>query len=287
MADKNASDRQSASPDRDGNDHVELTDEEQHQVDRRQSVGSRVVHEVVRRSGDEELSRPFWSLWWSGLSAGFGISTSILGEGLLSSMLPDSPWRPAVAGIGYTLGFLIVILGRLQLFTESTLSAVIPVATKPDRHNLWRLMRLWTIVLLANLMGTLIISALVANGWVGFPENLGAMIDLSRKLLDHDWLSTMRGGVPAGFFLAAIAWAMPSGRGQEFWITFLFTYFIGLGHFSHVIAGSGEAWLLTISGEASVGWAIFGYIVPALIGNVVGGTVLFALLAHAQVRHEL
>ncbi len=287
MAMEDVSDRKASPPDRDGNDQVVLTHEEEHQVERRQAVGSRVVHEVVRRSGDEELSRPFWSLWWSGLSAGFGMSTSVLGEALLGSMLPDSPWKPAVASIGYTLGFLIVILGRLQLFTESTLSAVIPVVTKPDWHNLWRLVRLWAIVLFANLTGTLIIALLASNGWIGFPDHLAFMLDLSRKLLDHDWLSTMRGGIPAGFFLAAIAWSMPGGRGQEFWITFLFTYFIALGHFSHVIAGSGEVWLLAISGQATFGWAIFGYIVPALIGNVIGGTVLFALLAHAQVRNEL
>lgn len=97
----------------------------------------------------------------------------------------------------------------------------------------------------------------------------------------------MAAGVPAGFILAAVAWLMPGGRGQEFWIILLFTYFIGLGHFSHVIAGSGEAWLLVLNGKASLGWAVFEYILPACIGNVLGGTALFGLLAHEQIRREL
>ena len=57
-------------------------------------------------------------------------------KALLEQVLPDEPWRPAVASIGYTVGFLIVILGRMQLFTENTLSAALPVATKPTLHNL-------------------------------------------------------------------------------------------------------------------------------------------------------
>ena len=266
---------------------IDLSRNEERQVERRSAVGSRVVHEIVRRAGDEELSRPFWSLWWSGMAAGSGMCSSILGESLLTSVLPDAAWRPAVAAIGYTLGFLIVILGGLQLFTESTLQAVIPVATRPSFGNLVRLGRLWTIVLVANVSGTLFVAFLVTSNLVGFPGGLPPMIEVARPLLSHGFIDTMKGGVPAGFLLAAVAWALPSGRGQEFWITFLFTYFVGLGHFSHVIAGSGEAWLLVLSGHATFGWAVFGFILPAFIGNVLGGTMLFALLAHAQVRSEI
>ncbi len=75
-------------------------------------------------------------------------------QSLLEDRLPDTSWRPIVASFGYTIGFLIVILGRMQLFTESTLSATIPVATKPTRLNLLRLARLWSIVFGANMLGT-------------------------------------------------------------------------------------------------------------------------------------
>lgn len=266
---------------------VELTGSEKHQVEERESPGARVVHEVIRRQGDEELKRPWPSLMWSGFAAGVAISASVLGQALLIEHLPDAPWRPLVASFGYTLGFLIVILSRLQLFTESTLSAVIPVATELTAINLARIARLWSIVFVANLAGTLFIAWLTVQGWIGIPEQLGAQLEVARHALDHSPIEALSAGVPAGFLMAAVAWALPSARGQEFFVVLGFTYFIALGGFAHVVAGSSEAWLLLIAGEIGIGRAILGFIVPALVGNVIGGTGLFALLAHAQVRHEL
>ena len=94
-------------------------------------------------------------------------------------------------------------------------------------------------------------------------------------------------GIPAGFILATIAWILPNARGQEFWVITLLTWLISLAGFSHVIAGSAEAWLLVTTGKASAGFAIGGFILPALAGNILGGTGLFAVIAHAQVRSEL
>jgi formate/nitrite transporter FocA (FNT family) len=268
-------------------DDIDLSDEEEEAVAARQPTSARVLHEVVRRSGDEELDRPILSLLWSGLAGGVAISASLLGQGLIESRLPDAPWRPLVASFGYTLGFLIVILGRLQLFTESTLSAVIPVATHPSLHNFGRLLRLWALVLGFNLIGTLVIAGATGLSLIGSPEQRDAMLAVSRKLLEHDWLATLKLAIPAGFLIAAVPWILPAAKGQAFWIVLTLTYSIALGGFAHVVAGSGEAWLLAVCGETTFGHAAFGLILPALIGNVIGGTGLFALLAHAQVRQEL
>ncbi|WP_395332145.1 formate/nitrite transporter family protein [Novosphingobium sp. BL-8H] len=266
---------------------IDLTDEEREAVAERSSTNARIIHEVIRRHGDEEMERPTWSLVWSGLAGGVAISASIIGQSLFEEMLPRTSWAPLVSSFGYTLGFLIVILGRLQLFTESTLSAVIPVATHPSFSNLGRLARFWAVVLIANLAGTLFIAILNGHQWITTPEHHAAMLELSRKLLSHSWLKTLQLGVPAGFLIAAVPWALPSARGQELWIVVIFTYFISLGGFAHVVAGSGEAWLLAIAGEISFQHALLGIIFPALLGNIIGGTGLFALLAHAQVRMEL
>lgn len=266
---------------------IELSDEEREAVAERQAASARVIHEVIRRGGDEEMERPLMSLVWSGLAGGVAISVSVLGQSLIEEMLPKAAWTPLVASLGYTLGFLIVILGRLQLFTESTLSAVIPVATHPSIANVGRLARFWAIVLVANLVGTLFIAFLNDRQLITSAAHHAAMLEMSHKLLDRSWIETLRLGIPAGFLIAAVPWALPSARGQEFWIVLVFTYFIALGGFAHVVAGSGEAWLLALTGETSFGHALFGIILPALIGNIIGGTGLFALLAHAQVRQEL
>ncbi len=141
---------------------------------------------------------------------------------------------------------------------------------------------------MASGVGNFSLSALLLNlNMIGYAEQVNGMIELSRQLLDHSAMETLTGGIPAGFLLAAVAWSLPVGRGQEFWVILFFTYFIALGGFSHVVAGSVEAWLLMLSGEADLYFAIFGFILPALVGNIVGGTLIFALLAHAQVSSEI
>lgn len=266
---------------------IDLSDREREAVSDRSTASARVIHEVVRRRGDQELERPTGSLIWSGLAGGVAINVSVLGEALLESKLPHAAWTPLVASIGYTLGFVIVVLGSLQLFTESTLSAVLPVATHPSPKNLGRLLRLWTLVFLANMAGTLFIAGLNNYGVIGSPEQRDAMLVLSRRLLDHGWLETVKLAIPAGFLIAAVPWILPAARGQQFFVVFFLTYFIALGSFAHVVAGSGEAWLLAFAGETTFAHASVGLILPALIGNIVGGTGLFALLAHAQVEQEL
>jgi formate-nitrite transporter family protein len=266
---------------------IELSDQERDAVEDRLAASAKVIHEVVRRRGDEELERPTASLLWSGLAGGVAISTSVLGQALLESKLPEAHWAPLVASIGYTVGFVIVILGNLQLFTESTLSAVLPVATHPSFGNLGRLLRLWGLVFLANMVGTFFIAGLNNYGLIGSPEQREAMLAISRKLLEHQWLDIVKIAIPAGFLIAAVPWVLPSSRGQQFLVVIFLTYFIALGEFAHVVAGSGEAWLLAFAGETTFTHSAFGIILPALLGNVIGGTGLFALLAHAQVKQEI
>lgn len=256
-------------------------------VEKRKSLAARVVHEVIRQQGIEELERPTASLLWSGVAAGVAIWLSLITQAALVLRLPDSPWRPAIAALGYSVGFVVVILGRLQLFTESTIVAVLPLATNISWSNFRRTLRLWGLVFAANMVGTLAVAILMPRIGLVTPEQLAAMIDLSRPITTVSSADAFARSIPAGFILATIAWVLPSVRGQEIWLITVLTYIISLAGFSHVIAGSAEAWLLVVTGHTSFGFALFGFILPALAGNIVGGTGLFAVLAHAQVRSEL
>src|SRR5258708_27242936 len=104
--------------------------------------------------GEEEMERPITSLWWSGVAAGLSISFSLLAQALLQAHLPDTSWRPLLTSLGYPVGFLIVVLARQQLFTENTITPVLPLAAKFTADNLAKLARLWTIGLAANMTGT-------------------------------------------------------------------------------------------------------------------------------------
>lgn len=245
------------------------------------------LHRVVREEGEAEIDRSFWALCWSGIAAGIAINTSLLAEAALHKALPDAPWRDAVAALGYPLGFLLVILGRLQLFTESTITAMLPLATAPSWRALRGTARLWTIVIGANLIGTALAALATTHGMLVDTGLREAVVAVSQKITELSAVQTMLNAVPAGFLIAMIAWTLPNARNQSFFLIVAVTYVVALGGFSHSIVGSDEAFVLLFSGHTGLAQTIGGLILPALLGNLVGGAGLFALLAHAQVRSDV
>ena len=246
-----------------------------------------VIYEVVRRLGDEEMKRPLTSLWWSGVAAGLSISFSLLAQAILQAALPDAPWRTLVTGLGYSVGFLMVILGRQQLFTESTITVVLPVLKDFSGENLWRMLRLWAIVLVANFAGTLFAAAFCRYTPVLPAELREAMLTISRDLKPIGWWAMAFRGVSSGFLIAAMVWMIPSAESAKFWVVTLMTWLIAVGNFTHIVAGSMEANLLVLSGDWEWWRMLWQFFVPALIGNMIGGTALFALISYAQVMEEI
>lgn len=245
-----------------------------------------VIYRIVSDEGRQELSRPATSIWWSGLAAGMALGLSIVMKGLLHHYLPDAPWRPAVESLGYPIGFLIVVLGRLQLFTENTLTAILPILTQPSRMRFMQLSKLWGLVFVANVAGALIAAGFISLPGMADPESLAAMREISAVAMDRGFLNLFMKGVPAGFLIAAMVWMMPSSHGFEFWVVLVMTYLIALGDFTHVIVGSTEVGLLMLSGQAGLA-LLPSFLIPAFFGNLVGGAGLFAMLAYAQVKKEV
>lgn len=261
---------------------------EAQQVAERSTPRTPVIYETVRRHGEEEMARPAVSLWWSGVAAGLSISFSLLAEALLRLHLPDAPWRGLVTSLGYPVGFLIVVLGRQQLFTENTITAVLPAMAQPSRRNFRRLGRLWGIVFVANMVGTLVAALFCAFAPALSPAQLGAMLEVSREATAHGWVTMFFLAIPAGFLVAAMVWLLPSaGESVQFHVVGLMTYLIGLGGFAHIVAGSVEAFLLLVHGEMGIGALLGGFTLPVLAGNIVGGTALFAVISYAQVMQEI
>jgi formate/nitrite transporter FocA (FNT family) len=264
-----------------------LSPEERRRVEERSAPRAVVVHEVVRREGEKEMDRPVSALAWSGLAAGLSMGFSMIGEGLLQAGLPDASWRKLVTSFGYSLGFLIVILGRQQLFTESTITVVLPVLKDFTWHNLFNMARLWAIVLAANLAGTLF-AALFCSFTPVVPDKLfEGMMSISRVLLDYGWWDMLFRGVTSGFLMAALVWMIPTAEALKFHVITLMTWLIAVGGFTHIVAGSLEAWLLVLSGDWSLAWMLWEFMVPVLIGNMIGGTALFAMISYAQVMEEI
>ena len=192
-----------------------------------------------------------------------------------------------MVALGYPLGFLLVILGRLQFFTETTITAMLPLATRPSWRALGRTARMWAVVLAANLVGTAIAGGSVAAGLLSSAEAQHAMVEIAEQVTQHDAFGTLLNAVPAGFLIAMIAWVLPNARQQSLLVIVVVTYMVAIGRFSHSIVGADEAFLLLFSGRIGVTQLVFGIVGPAVIGNLVGGAGIFALIAHAQVRGEM
>jgi formate-nitrite transporter family protein len=264
-----------------------ITEREAEDVEERATPRTPVIYEVVRRMGEEEMARPAVSLWWSGVAAGLSISFSLLAQAILQMHLPDTPWRLLVSSFGYSVGFVMVVLARQQLFTENTITVVLPVIAQLTVKNLLQLCRMWGIVLLANVVGTLAAAVFCTYTPVLPPELKDAMLAVSGHLLNHGWLEMAFRGVAAGFLVAAMVWLLPSSESAQFHVITLMTYLIAAGGFMHIVAGSVEAFLLVLNGDLSWHAMVTDFFVPVLIGNVVGGTALFALISYAQVMQEI
>ncbi len=267
--------------------NAEMIDEKADRVEETTTPLTPVIYETVRRSGEQEMSRPPWSLAWSGVAAGMSISFSLLAQAIIRQHLPDAPWRDLVAAMGYPVGFVMVVLARQQLFTESTITVILPLIVKPSRHNFERAVRLWTIVLCANLVGTGLAALFCALTPVIDSSLLEQMHIISRHALAHEFWPMLLRGIGAGYLMAATVWLMPAAGPAQFQVVVVMTYLIGVGGFAHIVAGSLEVYLLLLSGDLGPTAALSGFAVPALLGNIIGGSALFALMAYAQVRQEI
>ena len=146
---------------------------------------------------------------------------------------------------------------------------------------------MWGLVLAANLAGTLLAALFCSFTPVLEGSLRHAMLEVSMHSLGHGWFEMLVRGISAGFLIAVLVWLMPSAEGAEFQMTVVLTYLIAIGGFQHIVAGSMEAFMLVLAGDQSVAQMLFGFIMPVLIGNVVGGTALFAVLSYAQVMKEI
>jgi formate/nitrite transporter FocA (FNT family) len=204
-------------------------------------------------------------------------------EGVLRSRLPDVSWNKLISTFGYSAGFVIVILGRQQLFTENTLTPILPFLRKRDAKTAVSVVRLWAVVLLANLTGAFIIGWVLANTPLFPPEVRSAFAAICRESAGAGFGLTVLRGVFAGWLLALLVWLLPFAEHARFFVIIALTWTIGICGFTHVVAGSVEMFFLVASGLAPWQHALGGYIVPALIGNIIGGVSLVTALNHAQV----
>ena len=194
-----------------------FNEEDDDRIEDRSPLRPGMIYEVIRREGDEEMSRSNRSLILSGFAAGLAISMSFVAEAMIGRRLPDTGWGELLADFGYSIGFVIVIIGRLQLFTEHTVTAVLPVAYAPTPRNIARLLRLWAVVLAANVVGATIAAGFFMTTGALPDEGVEAVLKIGRHLTHDPFWIVMAKGVGAGFLIAALVWMLPAAGAPIHW----------------------------------------------------------------------
>ncbi|MFI7911340.1 formate/nitrite transporter family protein [Acinetobacter baumannii] len=251
-------------------------------VEEHEKLSPRLVYEIIRRDGAEELDRPTAALIFSGIAAGLVISFSFVFKAIIASYIPtDAIWTDLITNFGYTIGFLIAILGHMQLFTENTITTVVPLFKPFTLDKLRAVGRLWGIVILCNIIGTALASLFFLTTDLFTPNIDKALDELAHHVASFSATQNLLKGVMSGLLIAALVWMLPSVS-NKFLVIFFMTYLIGLGDFTHVVVGSTEMSYLVWQGEASLGEYLFNFLIPTTIGNIIGGTGVFTLLIYGH-----
>ncbi|HEU5011642.1 MAG TPA: formate/nitrite transporter family protein [Roseiflexaceae bacterium] len=261
----------------------DLSHQEAKQIERRAAPRAAVVYETIRREGQDELERPSRALAWSGLAAGLSMGFSLVAQGLLREGIPDAPWRSLIASFGYSIGFLIVILGRQQLFTENTLTPILPLLANRDMATLRKVLRLWGVVLAANLVGAFIFAWVIGATDVFEPATKQAFSDISMQAITGTFGTILLKGIFAGWLIALMVWLLPFAETARVSVIIIITYLVGVAHLAHSVAGAVEAFYVGWRGEAPWAYIWGGFLVPTVIGNIIGGITLVAIVNYAQV----
>ncbi|MGB7802270.1 formate/nitrite transporter family protein [Buttiauxella sp.] len=245
------------------------------------------IHEHIRQDGEKELERDAMALLWSAIAAGLSMGASLLAKGVFHVNLEGVPGSFLLENIGYTFGFIIVIMARQQLFTENTVTAVLPVMQKPSVANFVLLLRLWGVVLLGNIIGT----GLAAYAFEYMPifdeETRDAFVKIGMEVMHNTPGEMFANAIISGWIIATMVWMFPSAGSAKIVVIIMMTWLVALGDLTHIVVGSVEILYLVFNG--TIHWSDFfwPFALPTLAGNICGGTFIFALISHAQIRNDM
>lgn len=236
-------------------------------------------------SADEEISAGMRELFFSGFTAGFAIALTFVGYAVGRAQFPENRF---LAALLYPIGFIYIIVGRYQLFTENTLSPVELVMTR--LASLPLLLRLWGIVLIANIAGALLGAFILAHTHVLSPEAMEAGAQFARRGIETDWWDAFFKAVFAGWLVAGVVWLNVAARDtlSRLVMVYIVFYTIAVADLFHVITTASDIFFFVFRQAPGPGLIslVERFWLPVLLGNTVGGVMLFAFIAYAQTEQR-
>ncbi|HCT3154168.1 TPA: formate/nitrite transporter family protein [Citrobacter koseri] len=245
------------------------------------------IHEHIRQDGEKELERDAMALLWSAIAAGLSMGASLLAKGIFHVQLDGVPGSFLLENLGYTFGFIIVIMARQQLFTENTVTAVLPVMQNPTMGNAGLLMRLWSVVLLGNVVGTGIAAWAFEYMPIFDEETRDAFVKIGMDVMKNSPGEMFANAIISGWIIATMVWMFPAAGAAKIVVIILMTWLIALADTTHIVVGSVEILYLVFNGTLHWNDFFWPFALPTLAGNICGGTFIFALMSHAQIRNDM
>ena len=241
-----------------------------------------VFQRIIARA-DEEFSQPRRLLFFSGLAAGLITSLSFLSRAALSAAV-GTPEPGLVSNLLYPVGFIFIVIGHYQLFTETTLTPVTLVITR--LASLPRLLMIWGVVFLANILGAAGAAYFLARTGTLDPDAAEIALAMGTHALEVSWGALFSKGIIAGWLVAGMVWLVHAVRSgvARLMIVYLLMYMIPSADLYHCIIGSSETFYAFFLGEATLLSVLWDFITPVTLGNTTGGVLLVALLNFAQTR---
>jgi len=245
------------------------------------------IHEHIRQDGEKEMERDAMALLWSAIAAGLSMGASLLVKGIFHVKLEGIPGSYVLESLGYTFGFIIVIMARQQLFTENTVTAVLPVMQNPTRKNGGLLLRLWSVVLLGNLIGTAIAAWAFEYMPIFDEATRDAFVEIGMEVMKNTPAEMFSNAIISGWLVATMVWMFPAAGSAKIVVIILMTWVIALADTTHIVVGAVEIFYLVFNGNIPWTDFLWPFALPTLAGNICGGTFIFALLSHAQIRNDM
>ncbi len=243
------------------------------------------IYEQVSLNAKRELTRKTLPLALSGVVGGLTMGLTGLSVSIMMAMVGSTPAGKVAALFFYPMGFMVVILGRSQLFTENTLY---PVALMlAERRHYLATLRLWAIVFPANILGAFLFALLAAKSGALRPEYLTTLCDLGKEAAAVSGSHAFWSGVVGGWIIAMVAWLVSGSHSitGAVMLIWTMTFIVGLGHFAHCIATSGEILAAVLKGQLPM-MQYVSWLAPATAGNIIGGCLLVTLLEYGQAKLE-
>ena len=241
------------------------------------------IYERVKREAEDEIDRPVAALAFSGLFAGACVGFGAVASAAATVALAGHHDARLVGAIFFPVGFIIVIIGRAQLFTENTLYPVTLVLD--ERRHLRATLRIWSVVLGANLIGAALFALLVTRTAALAPDVVATLVQDGRRATVGSWASFFWSAVLGGWAIALVAWLIQSSGVVIGQVVLIWTlvFVVGLLGLDHSVSTTIEVLSAVLRSQVRVGHAL-AWFAAVLLGNVLGGVLITAVLNYGQVR---